>query len=334
MTSLFWTAGHAPSPHAGTGAFGRGEAVAASIDRWAGAVAVALLIGWAALGMMESRRLDEAKAASPAKSDASRSLLPDEAPEMLIGAFGGKHYSYPSDVRFRRFGPGPLRDFTVKDVAWEGQSFKHPLYYGVRVARWGHGGEGPGRFGGMVDFIHSKAIAQMGQELRLEGRLDGKPVPDKARIGDLFSKLEFSHGHNMLLFTGLMRLASLAPRVSPYVGLGAGVSFPHTEIHITKSDPTRTYEYQFTGPAVQGLAGVEFRLPRVSLFLEYKFTFATYSAPLTGREGTYFPQDIYLQIRRWLSGESPAGGYADTRLSSHQLIGGLGVRVGGPVPAN
>lgn len=329
MTSLLrtaglWTAGRAPS---------RCER-AAVLDRMTAVVAAGLLIVWAGIGIAESRRLDGAASTTSSSSVAPRAHGAGDAPEMLIGAYGGKHFNYDSDVRFQRFGKGPLRDFTVKDVAWEGQSFKHPLYYGARVARWAHGGEGAGRFGGMVDFIHSKAIAQMAQEMRMEGRLDGKPVPEKARIGDLFSKLEFSHGHNMLLFTGLMRLASLAPRVSPYVGLGAGLSFPHTEIHLNKNDPTRTYEYQFTGPAVQGLAGIEFRLARVSVFLEYKFTFANYSAPLTGREGTYFPHDIYLQVRRWLSGEPPPGGYADTRLSSHQLVGGVGVRLGGPVAAN
>lgn len=298
----------------------------ARFDQVTGVLAIALLVGWAAHGVMESRRADDA-AQTKAASARPGHRMATEAPEMLIGAYGGKHFNYGSDVRFRRSGPGPVRDFTVKDVAWEGQSFKHPLYYGVRVARWAHGGEGPGRFGGMVDFTHSKAISSMAQEVRLEGRLDGKPLPDKARISDLFTKLEFSHGHNMLILTGLMRLASLAPRVSPYVGLGAGVSFPHTEIHLNKSDPARTYEYQYAGPAVQGLAGIEFRLERVSLFLEYKFTFASYSAPLTGREGTYFPHDMWTQFRRWISGTPPPGGYADTRLSSHQLVGGLGVRL-------
>lgn len=323
MTSLLWTGSHAPRP----------RETAAWLDRMTAAAAIAVLMVWTAAGIVETRRLDDKAETAAASPGARRTYGPTDPPEMLIGAYGGKHFNYSSDVRFRRFGAGPLRDFTVKDVAWEGQSFKSPVYYGARVARWGHGGEGGGRFGGMVDFIHSKAIAQMAQELRLEGRLDGKPVTDKARIGDLFSKLEFSHGHNMLLFTGLMRLSSLAPRVSPYLGLGAGLSFPHTEIHLTKNDPTRTYEYQFTGPAVQGLAGIEFRLARVSVFLEYKFTFANYSAPLTGREGTYFPHDIYLQVRRWLSGTPPPGGHADTRLSSHQLVGGVGVRVGGAVAA-
>lgn len=303
----------------------------AVLDKMTGAVAIAMLIAWAAAGTMEAQRADEPAASAAASGPVSAAPATAAAnPELLIGAYGGKHFTYASDVHFRRSGPGPVRDFTVEDVAWEGQSFKHPLYYGVRVARWGQGGEGAGRFGGMLDFVHSKAIATMAQEVRLKGQLDGRPLPEKARIAELFDKLEFSHGHNMLLLSGLMRLESFAPRVSPYVGLGVGVSLPHTEIHIRQRDPKRTYEYQYAGPAAQALAGIELRLPRVSVFLEYKFTFASYSAPLSGREGTLLPLDLWAQLQRWWSGGPPPGGYADTLLASHQLVGGLGVRIGLP----
>lgn len=259
---------------------------------------------------------------------AGEGAVPGSAPaESLVGVYFGQHWSHPSDIRFRRAG-GAARDFTVEDVAWQGQSFKHPLYYGARVVHWPHGGEGGGRFGGMVDFVHAKAIADMAQQVRLKGRLDGKPVPEQARVGELFDKLEFSHGHNMLFLAGLMRLQSLAPKVSPYVGLGVGISLPHTEIHIARNDPRRTYEYQYTGPAAQALAGVEIRLPRISLFLEYKFTIAGYSAPLTGREGSWLPVDLGRQWLSWWRGDAPPGGHASTLLATHHLLGGLGVRLG------
>lgn len=294
-------------------------------DQITSLAAILLLAGWTIAGQLESRRLDEAdRVARTDAAKSTRSMTDAPGAELLIAAYGGSPYTYDSDVHFRRTGNGPARDFTVENVEWEGQPFKHPVYYGVRVARWGESGQ----FGGMIDFTHSKTISRMAQEVRLKGTLDGKPVPEKARIADYFQKLEFSHGHNMLMATGLMRLSSFAPRISPYVGLGAGVSLPHTEIHLHKNDPKRTYEYQYTGPALQGLVGIEFRLPRVSCFIEYKFTFASYSAPLTGREGTWLPLDVWAQIQRWIGGGAPPGGYADTRLASHQLIGGLGVRVG------
>ncbi|MBA4171190.1 MAG: hypothetical protein C0511_00695 [Hyphomicrobium sp.] len=316
MTALSWSGSWRSSE--------RGHA--RTIEQATSLAAIALLFGWTVAGLLESRRLDDADHAARAHATHSSHAAEDApAPEVLIAAYGGTPYTYDSDVHFKRIGRGAVRDFTVEKVEWEGQPFKHPVYYGVRVARWSEGGQ----FGGMVDFTHSKAISRMAQEVRIKGTLDGQPVPEKARISDLFQKLEFSHGHNMLMATGLMRLSSsFAPRVSPYVGLGAGVSLPHTEIHLHKNDPKRTYEYQFTGPSLQGLVGIEFRLPRVSCFVEYKFTFASYSAPLTGRDGTWLPLDVWAQIQRWLAGGAPTGGYADTQLASHQLVGGLGVRVG------
>lgn len=326
MTALFWTAAHGDGRSRSRPGTASGTGAARRLDRLAAGAAAVLVVGWAATGQMESRKLDEAgaMAAARAQTAGAQTAFDAAGPEITVSAYGGSPYTYDSDVRFRRTGAGPVRDMTVERVGWEGQPFKHPLYYGVRVARWGE----TGKWGGMVDFTHSKAISNMAQEVRLRGTLDGRPVPEKARISDLFQKLEFSHGHNMLLVTGLMRLGSFAPRVAPYVGLGAGVSLPHTEIHLHKNDPKRTYEYQYTGPAAQALIGIEFRLPRVSCFIEYKFTFASYSAPLTGREGTWLPLDLNAQIQRWLSGGLPAEGYADTRLASHQVIGGLGVRVG------
>lgn len=301
------------------------------LDRASAVLAIALLLGWAMPGVFAVGPDDAAAARTPSAPGAEAKPIA-QAPEMLVGAYFGRNYTHPSDVHFRRTG-GAIRDFTVDDVAWEGQPFKHPLYYGIRVARWAHGGEGAGRFGGMVDFVHAKAIADMAQDVRLDGRLDGEPLPARGRIGDLFAKLEFSHGHNMLFAAGMMRLQSLAPRVSPYVGVGVGISLPHTEIHIAKHDPKRTYEYQYTGPAAQLLGGLEFRLPRVSLFLEYKFTIAHYSAPLSGREGTWFPIDMWRQWRSWWNGELPPGGHADTLLASHQIVGGLAFRIAPPAAA-
>ena len=48
---------------------------------------------------------------------------------------------------------------------------------------------------------------------------------------------------------------------------GSGVSLPHSEVQM-KTERGRTYEYQYTGPALQALIGLEFRVPRMSYFLE------------------------------------------------------------------
>ncbi len=240
-------------------------------------------------------------------------------PEWMVAAYGGSPYTYPSDVKITK--PG-VHDFTVKDVEWQGLPFVNPIYYGVRVLRW----FGDGRTGAMLDFTHSKAISKRTQNAKFEGTLDGKPAPETALIGDIFKKLEASHGHNMLTLNGLLRLPSFTFRLSPYVGVGAGVSLPHSEVHVA-SEASRTYEYQMAGPVGQAVVGLEFRLPRMSYFLEYKFTFADYRMPLTGRDGDILFTDLWRQFQRWWSGAEPPGGWAETRYTSHEVIGGLGVRL-------
>ena len=240
--------------------------------------------------------------------------------EWMIAAYGGTPYTYSSDVKFSK--PG-LHDFTVKDVEWQGMPFINPIYYGVRVMRW-IGGDG--RLGSMLDFTHSKAISDRAQEAKFEGTLNGKPAPETALIGGIFRKLEASHGHNMLTLNGLLRLPSFTFRLSPYVGLGAGVSLPHSEVHIA-TDATRTYEYQMAGPVGQALIGIEFRLPRMSYFLEYKFTLADYRMPLSGRDGDILFTDVWRQFTEWWNGVEPRDGWASTRFTSHQAIGGIGVRL-------
>jgi hypothetical protein len=240
----------------------------------------------------------------------------------MVGAYGGAPYTYPSDVKVTK--PG-THDFTAKDVEWQAFPFDNPIYYGVRIARW-FGDSG--KTGAMLDFTHSKAISIKTQETRFEGTVDGKAAPEKALIKDVFDRLEASHGHNMLTFNGLLRLPSFSFRISPYVGLGAGINLPHAEVHV-KGEPKRTYEYQYAGPVGQALIGVEFRLPRMSYFLEYKFSLADYRMPLSGRDGSILFLDLWNQFQRWSSGSEPPGGWAETRYTSHQVIGGLAVRLGG-----
>jgi hypothetical protein len=255
---------------------------------------------------------DDARAAS-ASPPVSTALHPGR--ESDFGAYLGAPYHYPSD--FHLVKPG-VTDLTIKKIDWFTLPFENPLYYGVRIQRWFEGG----RFGTMLDFTHSKVHAPFDdQQFDMEGTVDGKPVPPKGKVRDYFSKLEWTHGHNMLTLNGLMRLPSLGI-VSPYFGAGAGLSFPHSEIH-KKGDASRTYEYQYTGPVGQAIFGLEFRLRTGSVFIEYKFTTADYWGPLTGRDGTWFPIDMWRQFSRWWSGEPPRDGWAGARLTSHQMIGGF-----------
>jgi lipid A oxidase len=285
------------------------------------AAGVALVVTVAA-SLNEQAPVDTRDAAVESRATPPTSTLAPPAREWMIGAYSGSPYTYDSDVTIKNLG---VHDFKVKDVEWQGKPFINPIYYGVRIARWFDGGN----TGSMLDFTHSKAISRPDQDAKFEGTLGGKPAPGTALIKDVFKKLEASHGHNMLTLNGLLRLPSFSARVSPYVGLGAGISLPHSEVHVI-GDPSRTYEYQYAGPVGQALIGLEIRLPRMSYFIEYKFSVAPYEMPLTHQDGTLLIFDVWRQFNRWWSGEPPPGGYASTTFISHQVVGGLGVRLGAP----
>jgi hypothetical protein len=256
----------------------------------------------------------KAEGAQPASSAAD---LPRG--EYVIAGYGGSPYTHPSDVKFTK--PGTT-DLIAHDITWEGRPFKSPIYYGIRTMQWSSGGT----FGGMLDFTHSKAISQRDQEIRLSGSRNGQIMTGKARLGDVFRHLEFSHGHNTLTVNGLARLPSLLPGLAPYVGGGVGVALPHTEVQLN-GDPKRTYEYQYVGPAAQALLGMELRFPRASIFVEYKFVIASYQAPMTGVDGGWFPGDFWRQAMGFLQGASPLYGYLSTVLASHQVAAGVGLRI-------
>lgn len=251
-----------------------------------------------------------------AKGGLSSFLAPAEG-EMMFAGYSGVPYTYPSNVTLKKSG---LHDFTAQDVAWDGRPFVNPIYYGARIVRFGGS-----RFGTMLDFTHSKTLARLGEDVTFTGTLNSAPAPERVTLREVFRRLEASHGHNMLTLNGLLRLPSLVARISPYVGLGAGVSLPHSEVQMANAEK-RTYEYQVAGAVGQVLFGLELRTARVSYFVEYKFTLAPYSMPLSERDGSLLFIDLWRQFRDWLSGEEPPGGRLTTNLVSHQGIFGLGIR--------
>lgn len=284
--------------------------------------AAMLITASTAASVMEQARVDDepAEAQRSGSGDQSSTAL---GRETIIGAFTGQPYTYPSDARFENPNAKGATDFTIKDVHWYTDPFKSPIYYGWRAAHW----FSSGKAGAGVDFIHSKAFAPLGDEADFSGTLDGQPLSPRAHIKDVLSKFEFSHGHNMLLLNGFLRLPGIGARVSPYVGAGAGVLLPHTEVELANGSRPRTYEYNYAGPAGQALAGVEIRLARLSVFVEYKFTYGHYGAPLSEVDGSWLPLDLWRQAKRWLAGEPPPGGHISTEIASHQVVGGVAVRL-------
>jgi lipid A oxidase len=302
-----WTAGQLRSP--------RNPTRVSRFDAGSALFAAVALTAAAASATMDQTA--EPRTGSTAQSDAPHAKLAAPGAEWMFAGYGGVPYTYPSDVTLTKSG---VHDLTAKQVNWDGKPFINPIYYGARIVRFG-----AGRTGTMLDFTHSKTIARLQEDIEFSGTLNGAPAPARATLRDVFRRLEASHGHNMLTLNGLFRLPSLGLRLQPYVGIGAGVSLPHAEVQMAGSDK-RTYEYQVAGPVGQALLGLEVRTQRVSYFFEYKFTLAPYLMPLSEQDGSWLPLDLARQLRNWLGGEEPPGGYAATTLVSHQGIFGLGIR--------
>ena len=303
-------------------ATGRLTGVGRVADLAGAALAIVMLAGTAGAMIAEKREVDRESAAVPG-SPGGPGVAETAGAETLIAGYLGATYTYPSDIHI--VNPAEKTDLTVHHAGWDGKPFKHPIYYGVRIARWAPGN----RTGYMVDFTHAKTITRPDEEVEIKGLINGATVPGKAKIGELFKHMEFSHGHNMLTINGLLRLANLTPRLSPYLGLGAGVALPHTEVQLA-NEPQRTYEYQYAGPVGQGLAGIEVPLAGRSLFFEYKFSFAGMRVPLSRMDTSNLFSDVYRQLTLWWTRVTPPGGELSAGLLTHHVIGGAGVRVASP----
>ena len=210
--------------------------------------------------------------------------------EFQIGVYGGISESFDSDVTLvQPMGP----NLTLYDVPWDGKSFVSPPYWGARGIYWF---DSSPNWGVMIDYNHAKIYADLGATVKVSG--DGK-----VRVGDKFNTLEFTDGLNEIYLGGMYRWQH--ERWTPYVGLGVGLSFPHVEIQTTGSS-VKTFEYQITGVAVEGLVGLEYRItPRISAFGDYKLSFSSNDADVKG------------------------GGTLETDVWTNHFIFGLSYRFGG-----
>lgn len=298
----------------------------------------------AAAGLLAAMTLASALNAAPGREDAEdgkmhgRAILSTPAQgghadrETLIAGYLAQPFYHRSDVHLAR--PDGT-DLMARGLGWDGDALKFPLDGGVRAVT------GPHTFGFMIDFLHNKAVSRLGRgahgrripnavidEVGLEGTIKGDPAPTRAKLTDIFTRLEFTHGHNVLLFTPIIRLGPITPRIRPYVGLGAGFALPHVEVWFPgEENSRRTNEYQFAGPAAQLLAGLEIRTGNMSYFVEYKFTWAQILAALSERQSWRnfdMPGDLLHQLRRWWRGETERLGRIRTTLAAHQIVGGAG----------
>lgn len=182
---------------------------------------------------------------------------PQAQAEIEISIYTGVQNAHSNNVTGNDpTGVGPF-DF---NASWDGNSLQAPPYYGVRATWWRDDA-----WGLHLDFTHSKAYAS-------DGTL--------AATG--FQTLEFTDGLNNITLGVSRRWLNQWGRATPYVGLGAGVAFPHVEVQTTPTSD-KTFGYQVTGPNVAWMAGVSYAFSdRWSVFGEYKGTYSWLDADLDG----------------------------------------------------
>ena len=202
--------------------------------------------------------------------------------EFQLSVYGGANTANHSDVTLNL---GPLSG--KFNVDWMGDSFHRPPYYGVRGTWWLDNFNYP-NWGVALDFTHAKVKANLEDPI----------------VGARFRRLEFTNGINSFTLNGLYRMP-INNRFSLYAGAGAGASIPHVEVE-TFPATERTFEYQATGPVLQGMIGGSVHLGKgFSLFGEYK---ASYS---------------------WNDADLEGGGSLETDILTHQFAIGLSYTFGG-----
>jgi lipid A oxidase len=111
-----------------------------------------------------------------------------------------------------------------------------PIYLGLRYTEWMDD-----EWGWAVNYSHTKAKANA-----------------TTLATNRYSRLEFTDGANPVTLVALRRFAPMNGGIKPYVGVGAGISVPHVEVERTGG--VKTYEYQYGGPVLTGLAGFKYPL--------------------------------------------------------------------------
>ena len=204
---------------------------------------------------------------------------PAAAQELQLGFHLGWNTSLSTDVTIT----GPSTDFTIADVPFDGLSLPGDdgaPYYGGRATYWFT--DGPS-WGVMLDYTHAKIRAEADAVVTLSGDAGpGGVAPGAYAVADLFERLEFTDGINLVTLSALRRFQPVSG-LQPYVGVGGGFSVPHVEVTgAALSDLPKTFHYRNGGLTAQALAGVDVRLTDLfSIYGEYRLNYTPVSAPLS-----------------------------------------------------
>lgn len=211
--------------------------------------------------------------------------------EVAVGGCLGAGVTPASDVTLDTGGGTRL---TFHGVSWEDQSFKPPLYFGLRAGYWLTRAS---HWGVFVDFTHAKMVARLNREVAVRGTRAGAPVADTELLGDAFDELTLSHGFNLVTLNAVHRWLPAgangrlaAGRVRPYASLGAGVAVPHVQV---QTAGVTTTGYQVAGLTLQAGAGAELAATRhITFFAEYRLSHARVTGDLS-QGGT-------IRLRPWM----------------------------------
>ncbi len=175
--------------------------------------------------------------------------------------YGGINHPTHSSVNFKGASASyGIADGSYSTDGWKGDSFKSPIYYGLRL---NYRPALDNNWSFAIDFNHSKV------------------KPEKLPAG--IRRLEFTDGLNTLTINAIYNLEDsfVFDNLFPYFGIGIGISYPHVEVTGTSSSSGITYDYQETGLAYQVMSGLVFPLyDSWEIFAEYRLTFTPIDATL------------------------------------------------------
>ena len=236
-----------------------------------------------ALGTLLVGSLSFAQPSDPAAQQRAKSDDGEKAPvrrTVNLSLYSGISRHSPSDLFLKQ--PGGT-DMVLKKVQWKSKSTQTEPYWGARATYWSRR---MAAVGVMFDYTHDKAFLWKRQEVKQSGMRDGKPVPPLESVTKTFTQLKFSHGLNFATLNAVFRLQGLRPRITPYVGVGIGLSVPHVYMQREgQTKKTRTYKHMIAGPTFQVLGGVDWRIfasDKFSWFTEYKLNHSRNDAALKG----------------------------------------------------
>ncbi len=180
---------------------------------------------------------------------------PPALAQVELSFYGGYQTAPHSTVTIT--GDSVVPDTSIA-AGWDGRSFDNPMHLGARLTWWQSD-----TFGYGLDVDHNKVYADA-ETLAATG----------------FEHFEFSDGINIITLNAYRRFPGAFGALTPYVGGGVGISVPHVEL--TDGD-SRTFEYQFGGPAVAWMAGASYAVnDDWSVFGEYKGTYSLNDLDLAG----------------------------------------------------